>query len=192
MCLFIGISTKLLWCHVQSIFLCLEKLQSCWNLLYLWWYLPTLGILEYLANRNVPSRTLYGSPLRLPPCIHLGTSKLPPSFYVQTTFREITQSAVSTYVLLCWSSYSEFSKSVCWLLINTSRKANYSKQDATAVPFKSYHILFPTVSTQSSMLSIFHASCCISLISWCTLFSWRGRSSGPEAVKEECGMGKSE
>lgn len=42
------------------------------------------------------------------------------------------------------------------------------------------------------MLSIFLASCCISLILWCMLFSWRGQSSGPEALKEECGMGKSE
>ena len=98
----------------------------------------------------------------------------------------------STYVLLCWSSYSEFNQNVSWLLFNTSTKANYSKQDVTAVPFKSYHILFPTVSTQSSMHSIFHASCSISLILWCTLFSWHGRSSGPEALKEECGMGKSE
>ena len=79
----------------------------------------------------------------------------------------------------------------CWLTTHNT-KANYGKQDTTAVPFKSYHILFPTVSTQSSMLSIFHASCCISLILWCTLFSWHGRSSGPEALKEECGMGKSE
>lgn len=78
----------------------------------------------------------------------------------------------------------------CWLKTRQQRPTTVNKMQLL------YHlnhiILFHTVSTQSSMLSIFHASCCISLILWCTLFSWHGQSSGPEVLKEECGMGKSE